>query len=274
MTAFLISAAVWLALITVGHLIERRRPAASISKSGFNAGYGVFVCALQAVLGPLAEAETAWLSSRVGAPFVHLPVNGLWLAASALVLIAAKDFLDYWFHRAQHAFPALWAMHSFHHSDRAMNVTTSQRHFWGDRLLTGFLVYVPLGLIFAIPQKLALAFAAGAMFFSLFPHMNLRLEFGRCSWLILGPQLHRKHHSALPEHYNANYAGVFPVWDVVFGSYRAPQPGEFPPTGIDEEPNPDHICAAIAWPLRNSRLARRPEDYSAAGSKSVAAASR
>ena len=206
---------------------------------------------IAAVLEPLAGAEIAYLTGNLGQPPILLPERGWGLPFSVLVLLVFKDFLDYWFHRAQHSVPLLWSMHSFHHSDRALNVTTSVRHFWGDRALIVCLTYIPIGLVFRFGMRTAVVYGLVAMFFSLFPHMNLRIEFGRFSWILIGPQLHRTHHSILPKHHNANYSALFPVWDVLFGTYRAPAHGEFPETGIGER-EPDNLWNALVWPFRKT----------------------
>ena len=62
-------------------------------------------------------------------------------------------------------------------------------------------------------------------------HANLRLGFGPLTPLIAGPQLHRIHHSALPEHRDRNFSMLFPIIDIVFGTYYRPRPDEYPPTG-------------------------------------------
>src|SRR5258708_12639252 len=88
------------------------------------------------------------------------------------------------------------------------------------------------------------------LFFSLFPHMNLRLELGRFSSVFLGPQLHRVHHSINPADYNTNFAGAFPVWDILFGTYRAVRSGEFPATGVPATKAIPGLLETILWPLR------------------------
>ncbi len=59
-----------------------------------------------------------------------------WLAVPIYVVV--QDLGEYLFHRAQHAIPLLWTMHSLHHSDPDMSALTSTRHFWGDRLIKSF----------------------------------------------------------------------------------------------------------------------------------------
>jgi sterol desaturase/sphingolipid hydroxylase (fatty acid hydroxylase superfamily) len=70
-----------------------------------------------------------------------------------------------------------------------------------------------------------------AAFLLVFTHANVKLRLGVLTPLIVGPQVHRIHHSRLPEHQDKNFAQYFPVIDKMFGTYHAPGPDEFPPTG-------------------------------------------
>jgi len=58
----------------------------------------------------------------------------LWLALPLFVVV--RDFLEWFYHFAQHRIPALWAIHSFHHSDPQMTALTTNRHFWADSWLS------------------------------------------------------------------------------------------------------------------------------------------
>src|SRR2546427_624543 len=64
---------------------------------------------------------------------------------------------------------------------------------------------------------------------SMFSHGNVRVSpaldrFLR--WLVVTPDMHRVHHSILPEETNSNFGFNFPWWDRLFGTYRrAPTAG-------------------------------------------------
>jgi len=38
---------------------------------------------------------------------------------------------------------------------------------------------------------------------------------------------------------------------VLFGTYRQPRVGEFPPTGLDDRKQPSGLIDAIIWPARS-----------------------
>jgi sterol desaturase/sphingolipid hydroxylase (fatty acid hydroxylase superfamily) len=123
----------WLAVFALGTLIERLWPAEKgqpLADLSLNIGYSLVLNWMLFTATPLLVALEALILNRVGLGLVALPGEGWALAASAAVYIVFMDFLEYLFHRAQHAWPILWAMHSFHHSDPSVNVTTTQRNFW------------------------------------------------------------------------------------------------------------------------------------------------
>jgi sterol desaturase/sphingolipid hydroxylase (fatty acid hydroxylase superfamily) len=241
----------WSISILIGLLTERARPANSSNGSlSFNLRYTVLMAWIAFVLTPVIGATAAFEAARFGGGWISIPDRGVGLIFSVLVLLAAKDFLDYWVHRAQHRFSFLWRMHSLHHSDEAVNVATAQRHYWLERPLFGLAVYPLVGIVFRVTPVLGVWLSLGGLIWSFFPHMNLRLSLGWLSPVVLGPQVHRLHHSVLSEHYDCNFAGIFPVWDVLFGTYRKPRAGEFPGTGIGSRTPPKTVLDGLLWPIQ------------------------
>jgi sterol desaturase/sphingolipid hydroxylase (fatty acid hydroxylase superfamily) len=171
-----------------------------------------------------------------------------WLAVPIYVVV--QDLGEYLFHRAQHAIPLLWTMHSLHHSDPDMSALTSTRHFWGDRLIKSFTVW-PLAYLVISPTSAALATYFGVSLWHFLVHSNLRLDFGRWTWLLNGPAYHRIHHSRLPEHYNCNFASLFPIFDILSGSYR--HPDCHPVTGLEQQP-PMNALQLLVWPIVSWRF--------------------
>jgi len=232
------------------HLVEAFR---SIDRrvartATFNLAYASAMVGWTFVLQPAADAGYRAIA-HLGGPWVPLPEHGYAVAFSGLVLMFVEDFLFYWGHRAQHRFAALWAMHSFHHSDDDVNAGTFYRHYWIEKPLWFALTSLPLAFVFRISTEAAVVYAALFQFFGLFPHLNSRIEFGRWSTAILSPQVHRIHHSIQPEHFNTNYCGAFPLWDLVFRTYRAPVRGEFPPTGLSDRAARPSLRDVVLWPL-------------------------
>ena len=168
----------------------------------------------------------------------------LWLAVPVFLLV--RDFLEFFYHYASHRVPALWAMHSLHHSDPEMTALTTNRHFWGDQLVKALTIWSAMTMLTTSTPALMTAYAFISLY-NYFVHANLRIDFGRWSWLLNSPAYHRRHHSRLPEHYDSNFAALFPVWDVLFRTYR--RPDGWPPSGLNEGA-PGSLLDLVAWPLR------------------------
>lgn len=241
----------WLAIFLLCGLIERLAPAEKQPAGDLvmNLGYSVAFNWLLFTAAPVLSAIETLFLNHLGFGLIDLPASGWRLAGSAALYLMVADFMEYAFHRAQHTVPVLWAMHSFHHSDRSVNATTTQRNFWLEVPIKLAFIYPVIALLFKTPPAvLAIAVPFGAIHF--FSHMNLRLSLGPFWTVVTGPQYHRIHHSPLPQHWDKNFAAYFPIFDIVFGTHHRPLPGEFPPTGLDTADAPRHLLEALLWPLR------------------------
>ncbi len=218
------------ALLAFMALVETR--AAAESRHGWrgrarNLGFG----ALYILVG-----TGAWAALHTAYPFSFRVHEDGSLARSLLLVgayVAVTDFLFYWYHRAQHRFSFLWALHELHHADAELNATTSFRTFWLEYPVQAVVLSVPTLFLLGIDRTAAVIFPLVQTFILMFTHWNVRLRLGPLTPVFCGPQLHRIHHSSLSHHRDTNFSQVFPVVDIVFGTYCAPSHDEFPPTGTD-----------------------------------------
>jgi sterol desaturase/sphingolipid hydroxylase (fatty acid hydroxylase superfamily) len=198
---------------------------------------------------------TAWLTIMPLLSWMHVPslIDStklpLWLGV--ILFVVVRDFAEYAYHRAQHTVPALWALHSLHHSDPEMSALTTQRHHWADQLVKAVTIW-PLTALVIAPSFEVYAIYAAICTWNFFVHARLPINFGRWSWVLNSPAYHRRHHSCLPEHFNSNFAALFPIFDVICGSYH--QPEGFPPTGLDVRP--ESTLDLLLWPVRQGEPAR------------------
>lgn len=173
---------------------------------------------------------------------------------AALLVVAnliAIDVLYYWYHRAQHRFPALWALHELHHADAELNATSSYRTYWLEAPVQVALIGTPTILLFGgLGPRHGVAILSASLFFLIFSHSNLRLRLGPLSGWIIGPQVHRIHHSRLPEHQDRNFAQFFPFIDRVFGTFFPPRHDEFPPTGTTGLASDAPYTTAMVRPVK------------------------
>ncbi|MGO4673009.1 sterol desaturase family protein [Bosea sp. 2YAB26] len=230
----------WLGLAAVGLALEfMAQPAQerSLRSVVFNLrNAAVYILAIY-LLTPALSTAMNYVISLTGAGLIDLDVFDSQSIpqqlGAALVLILITDFFYYWLHRAQHAFPALWAQHVIHHSDEAVNVTTGTRHHWLEFVFQTLLIVLPMSIIFKLSAVNVWTISTLVAAYGWFIHMNIRVGLGSLSWLVCTPQLHRIHHSIEREHWDKNFAAYFPLWDVLFGTYYRPKPGEYPKTGVD-----------------------------------------
>src|SRR5205085_12064902 len=114
-------------------------------------------------------------------------------------------------------------LHRMHHADLEFDVTTGVR-------------FHPLEILLSMGIKLAVVAALGPPVFavivfeillnatSMFSHGNVRVSErldGLLRWLVVTPDMHRVHHSILPQETNSNFGFNLPWWDRLFGTYRA-----------------------------------------------------
>ena|GEM_PF-3247929 len=140
----------------------------------------------------------------------HSPIV-YWLCAFLIF-----TFVHYWSHVARHRIPFLWRWcHQMHHgAERFEAYTSLYMHPFEVILLR--LSLLPLlsfaGLDFKTLSVLGLWYS----FFNAWVHMNLRTP-RWLGYIIFRPEQHSHHHAGE----ECNF-GVFPIWDLVFGTFRNP----------------------------------------------------
>jgi len=205
----------------------------------------IFMAGIAAALNTVALAALArHLGFQLGLIDLRFAAGkALWLLVAAVWLaMVIGDFFFYWFHRALHRSKILWQHHKLHHMDEQLEAITLNRQNWIEVFIAASLIFAPTAIFFKLdkPDPAQLGLLAGILVtvFSVFlgiGHMNVRFQAGKASLLYCSPQVHRIHHSRLPQHQDKNFAFALPLWDVLFGTYYAPLPGEFPPTGVAGE---------------------------------------
>ena len=136
--------------------------------------------------------------------------------------IVILDLAIYLQHVMFHAIPIFWRFHRMHHVDLNIDVTTGIRFHPIEIVLS---IFIKLGviLLFGIPVSAIIIFEVLLNATSLFNHGNVRLWLPLdriIRWIIVTPDMHRVHHSILPDETNSNFGFNFSIWDRLFGTYR------------------------------------------------------
>jgi sterol desaturase/sphingolipid hydroxylase (fatty acid hydroxylase superfamily) len=209
-----------------------------------------YVLGTALLLPPTTALVVGQLRTHYPQMFGLIPVNS-YLGADlrGLVHLAIFDFAYYWFHRAQHEFLWLWPQHKLHHSDESLNVTTSLRHHWLEDPLRVFFMTLPMAILFDLTPAFSAGLAFVLSFWGFYIHTNLNLHFGPFNRVLCSPQLHRLHHSVRPEHKDRNFAAIFPIYDILFGTYAAPRRGDVPETGLSSGERVTSVWQANALPF-------------------------
>ncbi len=164
-----------------------------------------------------------------GAKFLSIPILAvLWEhrlvdipaalgAWSWLVLLVAEDLCYYWFHRLHHEVRVLWAAHVNHHSSQHYNLSTALRQ----PLLTPFtgpVFWFPLALV-GFPPWMILTAQAVSLLYQFGLHTEAVDRLGPVEWIMNTPSHHRVHHGKNVPYLDKNHAGIFIIWDRLFGTF-------------------------------------------------------
>ncbi|WP_420606585.1 sterol desaturase family protein [Novosphingopyxis sp.] len=153
-----------------------------------------------------------------GGGTLQLPQFGFaWWAWPLCFLL--DDLMYYVFHRSAHRVRWFWAAHVVHHSSQHYNLSTALRQTWTGFLALAFVFRLPLFLIF--PPAM-LFFCAGLnLIYQFWIHTEaVRRMPGWFEAVMNTPSHHRVHHGTNARYLDRNYAGVFIVWDRLFGTFE------------------------------------------------------
>ncbi len=176
-------------------------------------------------------------------PLSHLP---LWV--QALLFLVASDFMLYWLHRLFHG-GEFWKYHAVHHSSEELDWISAAR-FHPVNLVLGTISVDVILLMAGISPNIMLWVGPFTTFHSAFVHANLNWTLGPFRYVIATPVFHRWHHTPIDDGGNTNFAGTFPIWDILFGTFRMPE-GRLPDNyGRDEATMPTEIVGQLAFPFR------------------------
>ena len=236
-----------------------RSPIRRLSNEAMQGG----ACLAYKLLG--ATVVMAGLSSGLPLPSgtsFELASTGLPFGLQVVAISLAADLGIYVVHRAQHHFGFYWKFHALHHSVRELSALAgSKTNILEWSLIQFFAVWFVAAHVLGVsPEAVGLAGTFSGLVSGPLSHSNLDLPGKRFQWLnylIVTPNYHGTHHSLATAHRDRNFAEVWPVWDLLFGTFVMPTqpPQEF---GIDDMDFSERgLVYQHAFPFLPAR--RRPE---------------
>ena len=129
------------------------------------------------------------------------------------------DLCYYWMHRMSHEVKVLWASHVVHHQGEEFNLSTALRQT-SSGWLWKWIFYIPMFMV-GIPGEVFFTVAAINLLYQFWVHTEHIKTLGPLELVFITPSNHRIHHAQNPEYIDANYGGVFIIWDRIFGTYIA-----------------------------------------------------
>ncbi len=171
-------------------------------------------------------------------------------ALQLFVYLFVSNLLSYvthrWFHDAR-----LWRYHAVHHSSEHLEWTSSFRFhpvdFFSDVVVADCLLLLlgvsPAVLIWVAPFFTAITTLA---------HANLDWDFGPFRMVLTSPVYHRWHHTGVDAGGASNFAGNFPVFDLVFGTYYMPKGKRPSQYGVTERDVPPDFAGQMLHPFRSA----------------------
>lgn len=146
--------------------------------------------------------------------------NGVWM--TVIVSVLALDFSSWLVHWIMHKNAFLWKVHTIHHSDNNVDVTTGLRHHPGDSLLRG-VFFILLIFVSGSPMYGVMIYQTLVVLSTAFTHANIRLPEKLdyvISFILVSPDMHKVHHHWKQPYTDSNYGATFSFWDRLFGTYK------------------------------------------------------
>jgi sterol desaturase/sphingolipid hydroxylase (fatty acid hydroxylase superfamily) len=229
-----------------------------------NLGVVVLDSLIVRVLFPAGAMGAALWAEAQGWGLLRLIEAPLWLALPLSVVLL--DLAIWAQHVVFHHVPVLWRLHRMHHADTEFDVTTGLR-FHPVEIVLSMIIKIVVVVAVGAPAVAVLVFEVLLNASAMFSHGNVRLP----EWLdaalrrvVVTPDMHRVHHSALREETDSNYGFCLSVWDRLFGTYR-PEPmlgQEGFTIGLDtfRDPSELRLDRLLTQPFRDERPRPQPAE--------------
>jgi sterol desaturase/sphingolipid hydroxylase (fatty acid hydroxylase superfamily) len=196
-------------------------------------------------------AVVAWVSP-------HFRSAAVWPSQAPMVLqvllvLLIWSFINYWLHRAFHAYRPLWRFHAIHHDTTGqLHLLKAGRVHFGEELIRYFLVPTPL-LLIGIPGEALIWMGLWNLYEGNLAHSNLDQRMPRFAHRLFNTlQVHYLHHGARFDHQRSNYSGITPIWDQLFGTFLHPDDNPVEAVGLGNQELPSTLVGQVLHPFRRA----------------------
>ena len=153
-----------------------------------------------------------YISSYLNLELLSVKNPFTWIIAFLLY-----DLSYYWMHRMHHEIKILWATHSVHHHGEDFNLATALRQT-STGWLWKWIFYMPM-IMLGVPGEVFVTVAGVNLVYQFWVHTKHIGHLGVLEKIFITPMNHGIHHAKNKEYIDANYGGVFIIWDRMFGTY-------------------------------------------------------
>lgn len=177
------------------------------------------------------------------------------LVTAALALVGL-DFSTYAAHVAMHKTPAWWRVHRVHHSDPAVDVTTTIRQHPIEGVIRYAVMAAAACALGASPGAFAV-YRVWSALTGLLEHANVRVPRRLDGWLslvVVTPNMHKVHHSRTASETDTNYGNLFSLFDRLSGTFTPSARGVAIAYGLDglDDAATQTTVGLLALPFRHA----------------------
>lgn len=178
-----------------------------------NIGVGLISAVFGTVFALVTSVAYLYVSSVTP---LAMPMEAVW---PWVLLVILDDFLYYWFHRISHESRYFWNYHVVHHSSNHYNLSVAVRQSWFGGS-SHWIFYIPVAFL-GFPLWAFVLVHGLNLIYQFWIHTELIGKLGPLEWIFNTPSHHRVHHGVNKQYQDKNYAGIFIIWDRMFGTFEA-----------------------------------------------------
>ena len=137
--------------------------------------------------------------------------------------------------------------------DTELDVSSAVR-FHPLEMVISLSIGLPLFLLLGLNPWVLLLYEIVDTVIVLFSHSNLKLNVSVnrvLRYFIVTPDLHKVHHSSFQPETDSNYSAVFPIWDLLFGTFRTETHDPVESMRLGNDQTTDDQAQEFLWLLKS-----------------------